>query len=136
MKKINSLFLGLGILLFASQLTFAQPANDQCSGVQTVTPNGSCVAGTTVAATDNWTGAVGCQSGGNVNSHNDVWYTFVSTGTVYTGTVTASAPFAGNVEFILVSSTGGCAGPFTLVGSACGTSPLSININGLTNGAT
>jgi gliding motility-associated-like protein len=136
MKNITKLFLGLAFSLAISTNAFAQPANDQCSGAQAVTPNGACVAGTTVNATDNWTGVVGCQSGAAGGTHRDVWYSFVSTGTMYTGTVTAPAPWTGNVEFTLVSSATGCTGPFTIVGSACGASPLAISIPGLTNGAT
>jgi len=49
---------------------YAQPANNVCSGNIAVTPDGSCTNGTTVAATDNWTGTVGCQAGNNP----EVWY--------------------------------------------------------------
>src|SRR6476646_586834 len=107
MKKSTHLLLGI-LLLFISTSVFAQPANDACSGATAVTPDGTCVAGTTVAAADNWTGTVGCQAGGG--THRDVWYSFVATGTIYTGTVTTSAPWAGNVEFTLASSTTGCTG--------------------------
>ncbi|HEX8517050.1 MAG TPA: gliding motility-associated C-terminal domain-containing protein [Bacteroidia bacterium] len=134
MKNITKKILGSLFFLCLSLSVFAQPANDNCAGAIPVTPNGTCVGGTTVAATDNWSGTVGCQAGGG--THEDVWYTFVSTGTIFTGTVTTSAPWTGNVEFVLVSSATGCTGPFTIVGSACGASPLSINIPGLTNGAT
>ena len=134
MKKIFTLVLTSVLFLVTSEKAFAQPGNDDCAGATSVTPDGSCVAGTTVAAADNWTSTVGCQSGGG--THEDVWYTFLSTGTSYTGTVTTSAPWTGDVEFTLVSSTGGCAGTMTIVGSSCGASPLAISINGLTNGAT
>jgi gliding motility-associated-like protein len=134
MKKLATLSFGLILLLLTSTNAYAQPANDNCAGAVVVTPDGTCVPGTTVAATDNWTGVVGCQAGGG--NHEDVWYSFVSTGTVYTGTITVAAPWAGTIEFTLVSSATGCAGPFTIEGSACGASPLAINIPGLTNGAT
>lgn len=111
---------------------FAQPGNNDCTGATVVTPNGSCVAGTTVAADDDWTGQVGCQAGGGV--HEDVWYSFVATGSVYDGTITTSGAWTGNAEFILV--TGTCAGTFTLVNSTCGASPLAINVTGLTPGTT
>ncbi len=110
----------------------AQPANDLCSAAQSITPDGSCVSGTTVSAADNWTGTVGCQAA--AGTHPEVWYSFVSTGNSYVGTVIASGSWSGNVEFTLV--TGTCAGGFTAVGDACGASPLSVNIAGLTVGAT
>ena len=86
--------LRLFLIIFLSNLTmisvFAQPANDLCTGAITITPDGTCVGGTTVGGTDNIGGAVGCQSGGSANSHEDVWYSFTSTGTTLTGTVTSS----------------------------------------------
>lgn len=129
--SIKKYFLGIGVLVCCHLA--AQPANDDCAGAQTVTPNGACVSGTTASAADNWTSAVGCQSG-NPNSHPEVWYRFTATGATYTGTVTASGSWSGNVEFTLVSGT--CAGGFTIVGSSCGASPLSVNIGGLTSGTT
>jgi hypothetical protein len=116
-------------LLFSVALIFAQPANDNCNTATTVTPNGTCFSGTTVAATDNWQGSVGCQGGGN---HPDVWYTFTSTGSQAQFTITASAPWSGNIEVILVQGT--CAGGFNIIGSQCGTSPLNTSFNGLVSG--
>lgn len=75
MKK---LFLFIFLLCGATVL-IAQP-NDNCSGAQVVTPNGTCYNGTTVGANDSWVGTVGCQSG---NNHPDVWYTFVATGVYF-----------------------------------------------------
>ncbi len=115
-------------------LAVAQPANDVCTAAQTITPDGTCVTGTTVAATDNWTNNVGCQAGLPAFSHRDVWYSFTATGSNYTGTLTAGAGWAGTMEFTLASGT--CTGSFTIVGSACGASPLNINIGGLVSGTT
>src|SRR5437667_7018197 len=112
-------------------MVFAQPANDICNNAQIVTPNGTCIAGTTIGANDNWTGTVGCQSGG---THPEVWYTFVSTGSQAQFTITASAPWSGVVELTLVEGT--CAGGFSLIGSQCGASPLSATFNNLQNGNT
>ena len=67
MKKIY-----LISLLFICFSAFAQPANDECTGAQSVTPDGTCISGTTVGAFDDWTGLVGCQSG-NPNNHEEVW---------------------------------------------------------------
>ena len=133
MKKINLKNLLLGLITLVGGNLLAQPANDFCANAQSITPNGSCVAGTTVAAADNWTGTVGCQTG-NANGHPDTWYSFVSTGNTFTSTITAGGAWAGNVEFTLVSGT--CAGGFTIIGSSCGASPLNVNIPSIINGAT
>jgi gliding motility-associated-like protein len=116
---------------FFSTIILAQPANDNCTGAQLVTPNGSCNSGTTVGANDSWQGSAGCQTGGN---HPDVWYTFTSTGSQAQFTITTSSPWSGNVELILVQGT--CAGGFTIVGSQCGPSPLNTTLTGLQNGTT
>jgi gliding motility-associated-like protein len=119
----------LVFLLFSVAIIFAQPANDNCNAATTVTPNGTCYSGTTVAATDNWQGSVGCQGGGN---HPDIWYTFTSTGSQVQFTITASAPWSGNIEVILVQGT--CASGFNIIGSQCGSSPLNASFNGLISG--
>ncbi|OFY85709.1 MAG: hypothetical protein A3F72_12220 [Bacteroidetes bacterium RIFCSPLOWO2_12_FULL_35_15] len=128
MKKI----ILINCLIFLSIIkAFAQPANDGCAGAQSVTPDGTCVAGTTVDATDGWTGSVGCQSGA---SHPEVWYSFVSTGTQASFTIT-NGTMTGNIELVLVESSGPCAG-LALTGSSCGASPLSASFNGLVIGTT
>lgn len=134
MKRLILNLIMLAGGLFLSTAAFAQPANDNCTAAQTITPNGTCVNGTTVGANDSWTNTVGCQSGGSANSHEDVWYTFVATGTNFTSTVTAGGAWTGNVEFVLASGT--CATSFTLVTSSCGASPLTVNATGLTIGQT
>jgi gliding motility-associated-like protein len=134
MKRSITHYLFLFFVVAGTISAIAQPANDQCTGATSVTPNGTCVAGTTVGANDSWTGTVGCQTGGG--NHLDVWYSFVATGSSFAGTVTTAAPFAGDVEFVLASSTTGCTGPFTIVGSNCGTSPITLNATGLTVGNT
>jgi len=53
------------LIVFSAKNVYAQPANDFCSGAQAVTPDGTCVGGTTVLANDTWVGTVGCQSGNN-----------------------------------------------------------------------
>lgn len=120
-------FLGIG-------LCFAQPANDNCGGALSTTPDGTCYGPglpqtTTVAAVDNWIGTVGC-----AGNNGEVWFSFVATGTNLAISVT-SGTMGGNVEFILVSSTAACAG-FALQGSLCGASPLTGNIGGLVVGTT
>ena len=76
-------FLGL------SGLSFAQPANDDCLGTQTVLDDGSCVTGTTFGAADNWNSLIGCQGGpgGNGGNHPDVWYSFTATNSSFSTTV-------------------------------------------------
>ena len=118
------------IISLVALSVYAQPANDVCSGAQAVTPDGSCVGGTTVGAGDHWIGTVGCQSGNNI----EVWYSFVATNTQLDITVT-NGTMTGNVEFILVESTGPCSG-LSLQGSLCGASPLTGSITSLTIGAT
>lgn len=113
---------------------FAAPGNDQCTGATTVTPNGTCVPGTTVDANDSWNNTVGCQNGNNGSNHPDVWYSFVATGSQFSATVTTGGTWAGNVELVIVEGT--CSGLMTLVGSDCGASPLSSSVGGLTVGTT
>ncbi|PCH97857.1 MAG: hypothetical protein COB85_02365, partial [Bacteroidetes bacterium] len=108
---------------------YAQPANNVCSGNIAVTPDGSCTNGTTVAATDNWTGTVGCQAGNNP----EVWYSFTADSTVLTIEVTAGT-MTGNLEFILIEAPLLCSGGLTLIGSSCGPSVLTDTIVGLTIG--
>ncbi len=118
------------ISVFVAVMGIAQPANDNCSGATTISTTGGCIGGTTVAATDGWVGTVGCQSGNN----DEVWYTFVSTGTQSQITIT-SGTLGGNVEVIMVQSIGSCAG-LSLSGSQCGASPLVATFSNLQPGVT
>ena len=128
MKKIYLLSL-----LFIYLSAFAQPANDECAFAQSVTPDGTCVSGTTVGAFDDWSGAVGCQ-GGNPNDHIDVWYSFTATGTQVDITATASGSWAGDIEITLVDGT--CSAGFIVESSICGASPQQLIYNGLSLGVT
>ena len=111
-------------------MIFAQPPNDNCTAATTVTPNGPCFSGTTVGANDSWQGSVGCQGGG---SHPDVWYSFTSTGSQAQFSITASAPWTGNIELVLVQGT--CAAGFNIIGSQCSPSISNVTFNGLQAGA-
>ena len=133
MNLLKKLICAL-IYVAISIVSYAQPANDDCTGVINVTPDGSCVSGTTVGAADNWNGLVGCQSGNPNGDHVDVWYSFTSTGTSLDMTITTSGAWTGDVEFTLV--TGTCGGTFTEVLSQCGASPMTIQSNAITNGQT
>jgi hypothetical protein len=112
--------------------TTPPPSNDYCSTAQPTTPDGTCINGTTLNSNDSWTGNVGCQSA--AGSHQDVWYSFVATGTQAQISVTTSGSFTGNAEIILVRGT--CGGTLTLVGSQCGASPINATFTGLTIGTT
>jgi gliding motility-associated-like protein len=115
MKKIlNFLFL------VCTPAVLAQPANNTCAGAVSITPNGSCIAGTTSGATDSWAGSIGC-----AGNNGEVWYTFIATGSQLTATVT-SGTMGGNPEFILIEATGVCTG-FSLAGSFCAASTGTIN---------
>ena len=132
MKQLKHNLSLIGILLI-SITSFAQPANDDCAGAQSVTPDASCIGGSTLSANDTWTGGVGCQSG-NPNLHPDVWYSFTATGSSFTNTTTAGAGWTGDIEYVLVE--GSCATTFTILTSSCGASPLTVTYNGLTPGVT
>ncbi len=124
------------LFLLASTLTFAQPANDNCGGAQSTIPDGTCYNGTLVNAVDNWSGEVGCATGGGANNHIDVWYSFVATGTQFDITVT-DLTIGANLEVVLVTAaTLPCTGPFTVHYSVCGASPLLGSYGGLTIGTT
>ena len=133
MKK--NLFRNLVIAVFTilSFVSIAQPVNDLCAGATPLTLGNPCVNGTVVGANDNITSVAGCQGGGNVNQHLDVWYSFVATGTQFDATFTSSAPFTGNIEFLLV--TGVC-GAQSIVSSSCAASPMTVTVPGLTIGTT
>src|SRR6476620_6439723 len=132
MNKSLFRFLFL-ICAFLPAYAFAQPSNDLCTGATSLTLGGPCVAGTTSAANDNITGTVGCQSGGSGANHNDVWYAFTATGSIFTASITTSAPFAGNVEVTLIA--GSCASG-TVINSNCVASPANVSFNALTVGTT
>ena len=112
-----------GLFILIGLMSFAQPPNDVCSGAFSIAPDGTCYGPalpqtTTVASGDHWTGTVGCA--GNTN---EVWFTFVATGTDLNINIT-SGTLGGNIEFVLVAATGPCSG-LTLEGSLCGASPLT-----------
>ena len=117
----------LGSLAFAP--AYAQPANDVCSGAQTIVPDGTCVGGTTVDAGDHWINTVGCQAGNNVN---EVWYSFTADSTSIIINLTAGT-ITGDLEVIVVEAEFGCSLLF-LAGSSCGPSVLIDTISGLTVG--
>ncbi len=119
--QLHRIWLALACSITAL-VAHAQPPNDNCGTAQAVIPNGTCYTGTTVAANDSWIGTVGC-AGNNA----EVWYSFVATGAVANFQVT-SGTLGGNVEVVLVSSTGPCAG-LGLEGSVCAPSPVNLDVS-------
>ncbi len=136
MNIITTLLLTL--LTLAPFVSVAQPANDDCTGAISVTPNGSCISGTNVAANDSWTNLIGCQggAGGPGGVHEDVWYSFVATGSAFTTTVTSTG-IGGTIELTLMEpGPGGCVDFFTELASNCGASPVTMATTGLVIGNT
>jgi gliding motility-associated-like protein len=124
-----------GLLLSLS--SFAQPANDDCTGATAVVPDGSCLTATTVLATDSWTNLIGCQGGAVGLAHDDVWFSFVATGSSFTTTATAGPGWAGDLEITLMEPGAlGCLDVFTELASNCGPSPVVLSTTGLTIGNT
>ncbi len=122
--------LVFGIFFF--QEAYAQPANDACAGATAIPTNGGCVGATTAGAGDHWVGTVGCQASNNVN---EVWFSFVATGTQADITVT-NGTMTGNVEIIIVESTSGGCGTLSLNGDGCGPSPMLATTSNLQIGTT
>ena len=86
---------------------FSTPANDNCSGAIPLTPAASCTAGSSTAGTLN--GATQSNVAGsacNPSANNDVWYSFVATGTTHAVTVTPSVSMDADFE-IFTTSCGG-----------------------------
>jgi len=108
-------FLLLGIVL--SFNSFAQPANNECSGAIALTSSATCIntAGTNVNAT--WNPSSLPSPGCGASDKYDVWYTFVAQATSQTITL-SSAP--SNIRVQLLS---GSCGSFTSL--ACGNSTLT-----------
>ena len=101
--------------------------NNFCSGAWAPTLNGQCCASTLSGATDDWASWVGCQSG---NNHPEVWYSGTPAAGQNQLTFNVSnlgAGFGGNVELIVTSSSGPCAG-LAMAGSFCGPAPLSYSL--------
>jgi hypothetical protein len=79
-----------------SLLFNTQPTNDECTNAVAITPGNTCnsVIGSVLAATQSLP-ASNC-SGATSSSANDVWYSFVATGDVYS--LTASSSFDAVLE--------------------------------------
>lgn len=115
MKKLSLLFLS--ILTFGWGIS----QSDNCSTATTMdlSSGSACASGTTVNATSTNTMYSNC----NANPVNEVWYTFVTNGSVNTFDITSS----GITDPQIVIYTGGCANFLELCDNATGTNPLSVN---------
>ena len=83
-------------------VTFTTPANDDCAGAVALTVSPTCTptAGTLTATTQSLPPTTGC---GFISTANDVWYSFVATGTTQTLT------YVGSVGVVLDVRSGTCA---------------------------
>lgn len=132
--KLRNILSVFTICLFS--IAIAQPANDNCSGATAITPDGSCQNGTNASANDDWSGEVGCATPGAPGQHLDVWYSFVATDQQFDITVTDISVGA-NLEVVLVQPTSQpCTGPWMIMASFCGASPVTGSYTGLVVGNT
>jgi len=135
------------VIFFSSigLISYAQPANDLCSGAQTITPDGTCINGTNLNANDNVTAAsngaaeLGCATANQDDRHFEVWYMFQATGN--TLDVTGTQITQGNdIEIVLLQSSSpngnGCnfSPTTTVFDSYCGANAASGTTNGLVVG--
>ena len=106
------------------------PANDNCTGAIALVPGVSCVptTGTTLAATE----SLPNNCAGDPN--DDVWYSFVATGSTHNVTVTSSTSF----DAVIEAFTGSCSGLTSLGcvdGGLSGDTEIA-TLTGLTPGTT
>ncbi len=112
--------------LFASIASFAQPANDNCSGSISRNSNTTCVNSTYTL--NNATASAGIPGAPCVvGTHYDVWFRFTATTTSHTITISSLGSNFTNPEVAIFSGTCGA-----LTQIACGTT--SVNPTGLTIG--
>lgn len=114
-----------------SLAAFAQPANDNCSGAIAIVPVtgitcSSPVSGTTDQATASPEVAPAC--GSAVNLDDDVWYSFVATGTSH------RVALSNITEDMVLAVYSGTCGSLTELD--CADDPERIDLTGLTVGAT
>lgn len=113
------------------------PANDNCANAVSLTVNpdfscGTVTAGTTQSATDSGIEPTFTVTG---TPDNDVWYSFVATGTAHRISllnVVAVTGFSTDMGIAVFDGTGTCSA-LTLVGSS---DPETYNLTGLTPGTT
>ena len=105
MRKILALLV---VSFSVYSISYSQPANDDCSGATAISipaSGSACVTGTTVGATSTTWPSNEC---GQTTWTNDVWFTFVSTGTLNTVIVSPTGnPAAQKIGVSIY--TGSCA---------------------------
>jgi gliding motility-associated-like protein len=126
-RKILNLLLFLFVLFAFKNVSFAQPANDNCSGVVNITPDSAC----TSVAGDFTNATISTLT--PANSYYDIWYKFTAKTTTHYITVTGSGDFKVGVQLY----SGSC-GSLSAIGSpVTSTSPsMSVTIPSLTVGTT
>jgi hypothetical protein len=104
MKKIKM----IAVSLMVSQMSFAQPSNNDCTGATTLIPSPVCnpITGTTAGATQSFPGCAG-------TANDDVWYTFIATQTGHSINVSGNGTF----NPVLQVYSGSCGG--TTMPSGC-----------------
>ena len=100
-------FSSLLFCLFVYHLTFAQPANDDCSGAELLVSGSSCT-----NTNGNLTG-VTISTQPSSNTKNDVWYSFVANTTKHYITISGGGNFKPGIELY----SGSCGGSMTIEGS-------------------
>lgn len=87
--------------LLVAQFSFAQPANNDCTGAITLTPSPVCnpTAGTTAGATQSLFGCTG-------TANDDVWYTFTATQSGHSVNVSGNGTFNPVLQVYSVSCGG------------------------------
>ncbi len=107
-------FTLIGLMLLCIPVFSQVPANNLCSNSQviTISPSGTtCVSGTNLNATsDGFFNACNAPTGGN-----EVWYTFIATGTNNTITVNPAAGAGAAQSLVLTINSGNCSTPASLI---------------------
>ncbi len=128
MTKTAACYFYLSCLLLISSTVIAQPANDNCSGVITLT-NGTPVAGTVWAATASGGIPVGCGIG---NPDDDVWYKFTTPAAAGNNATISLSSIGNDLDATgaiiqLFSASGACSGFASLACANGAIAPLVIN---------
>ena len=113
------LYISILILFFIQWKIHGQSDNCATATVVNLVNGASCVNGTTVNATSANTLYGGC----NTTPVNEVWYTFVTTGSQNDFSIISQ----GITNSEIVVYTGGCGGTLNICNTATGTNPLNMS---------
>ncbi len=126
------LLIATTFTLVISTITYAQPANDNCSGVVTVTPGTTCSYTTYNIKNATNAAPTGACGGATATTTYDMWFRFQATATTHTVTL---ANFGSNMSaastYMQVLSGAACAG---FVSLACQSASSRLVVNSLTVG--